>query len=406
MNTAIFKSLKEDFSNSTNVNNRSLVELCIIELSSGNFSKAIDLSEELVKKDINDSTGWAMKALSQAYLFDYNNNQHILKSSFASLEEFKSRTSLPQKVKMDVEAIFITTVLARTIVLVGERLEEATALYEKAEREKVKSVIASVATAYATTKFKSNTDKLFVFVAGNYAGSQFQDNADELTEASKGLFGIAVANMVATIEPAKFLKTCLSELSFEVCNEATNILQVWIKILADLYQAVIASLRIYVKEALPNRSLFKKSDGDEEAMVNVINSPEAVQFIYLSKLLGLDSTIPGFDDIMDKMESVKNISVDEAKSDKRMGTFIAIAPFLGLLLVAGLSSEEQADQPSAALSLVFLLLPILGVGLLYYFSINPYGRAGLLHSEVKSLKDTLDSFQFSAQHIIIENIGM
>jgi hypothetical protein len=68
MNLSIFKSLKDNFVNATSQNNRSTVELCITELSSGNFPKAIDLSEELIKKDINESIGWATKALSQAHL--------------------------------------------------------------------------------------------------------------------------------------------------------------------------------------------------------------------------------------------------------------------------------------------------------------------------------------------------
>lgn len=81
MNSSIFKSFKDNFVNASNANNKSTVELCITELSSGNFPKAVDLSEDLIKKDINDSVGWATKALSQAHLFDYQNNLFYLKSS-------------------------------------------------------------------------------------------------------------------------------------------------------------------------------------------------------------------------------------------------------------------------------------------------------------------------------------
>ena len=80
MNSSIFKTLTDTFVNASSQSNRSTVELCIIELSSGNFSKAVDLSEEIIKKDINDSVGWATKALSQSYLFDYQNNLFFLKS--------------------------------------------------------------------------------------------------------------------------------------------------------------------------------------------------------------------------------------------------------------------------------------------------------------------------------------
>jgi len=105
MNSSIYNTLKDNLVNVSNQNNRSIVELCITELSSGNFPKAVDLSEELIKKDIYDSVGWETKVLSQSHLFDYQNNLYFLKSSLTSLEEFKAKTSLSSKEIMTVEAI-------------------------------------------------------------------------------------------------------------------------------------------------------------------------------------------------------------------------------------------------------------------------------------------------------------
>ena len=52
MNSLIFRTLKDSLVNASNTNNRSTVELCITELASGNFPKAVDLSEELIKNKL------------------------------------------------------------------------------------------------------------------------------------------------------------------------------------------------------------------------------------------------------------------------------------------------------------------------------------------------------------------
>ena len=401
MNTSIFKSLKDDFANSTNPNNRSIVELCIIELASGNFGKAIDLSEELVKKDINDSTGWAMKALSQVYLFDYANNLHLLKSSFAALEEFKAKTTLPRKSVMDVEAIFTATMLSRTIVLVGNRVEEVLDLQTQAKAEKTKSIIAAVTGAYVASKVDSNIDKLMVYGVSGYASAEFQENAEMLEDASKGIFGIAVANMAATVEPAKALKANLNELSFDVRNESTAILQAWIKMLSELYLAVIATLIAYINEVLPNFSLTKKKPFSADEMVNIISSPEAVQFIYLSKLLGVDESVPEFNTIVEQLESIKDIDSAQVKSDFSLGLYIAVAIMLGPLLFTMLFIGPDKAGVMGVVSVVSMMV---GMGLAFLFIIKPYGSGGLIMDELKSIKTKLESFHFSANQLIIENI--
>ena len=232
MNSSIFKNLKDNFLNASSQNNRSTVELCITELSSGNFPKAVDLSEELIKKDINDSVGWATKALSQAHLFDYQNNLFFLKSSHTSLDEFKAKTSLTSKEIMEVEAIFVTTVLDRTVTLVTERVEEVIELRRKAMAEKAKARAAAMGaamSAYAGSKSKSDVGKILGYggaIAGAAASSHFNSNAELLNSASKGVFGVAVANISMTVGSAMTLKRNLNELDFAVRDEAATTLKV------------------------------------------------------------------------------------------------------------------------------------------------------------------------------------
>lgn len=407
MNTSIFKSIKEELANSTNPNNRSIVELCIIELSSGNFDKAIDLSEELVKKDINDSAGWAMKALSQAYLFDYANNIHFLKSSFAALEEFNAKTTLQHKAKMDIKAIFTATILSRTIELVNQRVKEVIDLQEQAKKEQTKSILTAATSVYAGSRFNSTIDKVMVYAAGSYVSSEFQKNAELLEEASKGVFGIAIANMAGTVEPAKTLKANLNELSFEVKTEATAVLKLWTKSMSELYLAVVASLQTHVSEVMPHFSLSNKKRSDENDMVNVINSPEAVQFIYLSKLLRMDTIIPELNSIINKMESIKGISVSQAKTDKNKGALIAggfIFTPIVLLIFGGQFIESLPTAIGGTFALIVVFSLITGMGLQLYYMYYPYGTCGVLHSELRALKQTLTSLEVSANQIIIENI--
>ena len=314
MNLSIFKTLKDNFVNASSQNNRSTVELCITELSSGNFPKAVDLSDELIKKDINDSVGWATKALSQAHLFDYNNNLFFLKSSLTSLDEFKAKTSLSSKEIMTVEAIFVTTVLDRTITLVTERVEEVIELRRKAMAEKAKARAAAIGaamSAYAGSQSKSDVGKILGYggaVAGAAASSHFNSNAELLHSASKGVFGVAVANISMTVGSAMTLKRNLNELDFAVRDEATTTLKNWINTLAFLYQQVIENLLVYGEE-LKNKNVFTKSF--REASINMVNAPEATQFIYLSKILGIENSIPQFKELEAHMLRLREIDENE-----------------------------------------------------------------------------------------------
>ena len=400
MNSSIFKTLKDNFVNASSQNNRSTVELCITELSSGNFPKAVDLSEELIKKDINDSVGWATKALSQAHLFDYHNNLFFLKSSLTSLNEFKAKTSLSSKEIMAVEAIFVTTVLDRTITLVTERVEEVIELRRKAMAEKAKARAAAIGaamSAYAGSQSKSDVGKILGYggaIAGAGASSHFNSNAELLKSASKGVFGVAVANISMTVGSAMTLKSNLNELDFAVREEATTALKNWINTLAFLYQQVIENLLVYGEE-LKKQNPFTKAF--REASINLVNAPEATQFVYLSKILGIENSIPQFKELETHMLKLREIDENEIKSSVKTMHYIAAGTaILGFIVTSG---ESDKGQP-----VIGPLLFWVGILIYVFFSWKPLGKAGELKQSVKEFVDAMKNFKVTSDRIIVENM--
>lgn len=403
MNSSIFKALKDNFVNASSQNNRSTVELCITELSSGNFPKAIDLSEELIKKDINDSVGWATKALSQAHLFDYNNNLFFLKSSLSSLDEFKAKTALSSKEIITVEAIFVTTVLDRTISLVNERVEEVIELRRKAMAEKAKATAAAIGaamSAYAGSQSKSDVGKVLGYggaIAGAAASAHFNSTAELLNSASKGVFGVAVANISMTVGSAMTLKQNLNELDFEVRNEATTTLQNWINTLAFLYQQVIQNLLVYGEE-LKKQNPFTKSF--REASINLVNAPEATQFVYLSKILGIENSIPQFKELEAHMLTLRKIDENEIKSSVKTMHLIA-GGSIGLGFAIALGMGDAGTEPGQT---IFNILFLGGVGAYLFFSFKPLGKAGELKQSVNEFVDAMKNFKVTSDRIIVENM--
>lgn len=143
--------------------NSSIIDLALNELYSGDGEKALQLSEELIKKDIGDANGWAIKALAQSHLFDYDHNSKYLKSSDISLEEFRSKTNLPSQDIINIEAVYTNVLLERTIKLVNARIDHVKVLRAEAEAEKEKAMAARAAAAvsvFAAMNSKSNTGKV------------------------------------------------------------------------------------------------------------------------------------------------------------------------------------------------------------------------------------------------------
>lgn len=401
MNSSIYKSLKSDFISNADINNKSTIELCITEMSSGNFNKAVDLSEEIIKKDINDSIGWASKALSQANLFDYGNNLFFLKSSLTSLEEFRNKTTLSNKEIIKVESIFYTAFLDRTINLVNSRVEEVIELRKKALTEKKKAQAAAIGaalSAYAGSQSKSDVGKILGYggaVAGVAAAANFSSNADLLNNASKGVFGVAVANISMSIGSAISLKSNLSELDFEIRDTATSTLKNWINVLAFLYQQVIENLLVYAED-LKKKNVFSKSF--REASINLINAPEATQFIYLTKITGIDKSIAEFSTLENHMLSLKEVDEEAIKSDtKKMSIIFGSVITLGFVIIGSAEYDENTKN-------IGVLVFWIGVILAGYFSAKPIGKAGELKKSISEFYNTMKNFKINTDSLIVENM--
>lgn len=402
MNSTIYKTLKDNFKNSSNTENSSIISLCITELSSENYVKAIELSEELIKKDINDSAGWAMKALAQSNMFDYENNLFYLKSSLTSLEEFKEKTSLSPKDIQSVDAVFTIAFLQRTIFLVNQRLQEVIELRRKAVAEKTKAktaMVGAVLSGYMGSKSTSDVGKIIGYggmMAGAMANAQFQSNANLLNEASKGIFGVAIANISATIEKAIKLKSIINELDRDVCEQATTVLHDWINMLAFLYQQVVENLLVYSSDLKKKNALRKRF---RSGVLDLINAPEMIQFVYLTKLLGIDNSIAEFNDIENTLFSIKQIKEPEIKATVRKMHFIA----LGLILSIYITPIFQVILGESTIYLSMLLC-YTGIGLYIKFMYWPIGKVGALKKLIKDLVFSLENFKINSDKIIIENI--
>lgn len=368
MDTEIFKTLKSSFLSSSHQSDFSLVELCITELSSGNFIKAVDFSEELIKKDSNNSVGWALKAMAQAYLFDYDKYLYYLKSSFSSLDEFQLKTPLEKTKIVEVESLFIITLLERTIQMVTERVELVEKLKQQsyAQKENAKTAYAGAAlSGFAGIQSKSNVGRILGFsgaVAGIAAGKHFEDKSNLLEEAAKGVFGVAIANIAFTVNSAKKLKNNLSMLNDNIKNEALIILQNWMQALIYFYKRLINDL--YNKSALMldysparNPTLLVKSSND------LMKTNQYVQFKFLSEILELDSSNKFYEDSIEGLNYIQNLNkVQVSKIKKEIYKYLflfIISPIILWVVISFLLSKIGIDSDS--LNLFFFLIIIISI---------------------------------------------
>lgn len=401
MDSSVYRILKHDFINHSNLNNRSTVELCITEMSSGNFEKAISLSEEIIKSDINDSIGWASKALAQANIFDYGNNLFLLKSSLMSLEEFREKTTLSEKEIINVESFFQIAFLERTIGLVNHRIEEVIRLRKQALAEKKKAQAAAIGaalSAYAATQSKSDVGKILGYggaIAGAAAASNFSSNANQLTEASKGVFGVAVANISMSVDIAITLKNNYDLIDRQIQHEAATALQNWINVLAFLYQQVIENLVIYAED-IKKKSVFSKDF--LSATINMIHSPEATQFIYLSKLTGIEHSIPAFNDIVQQMEYLKTADLETIKGDVKKMVIVIIALFVIGYFAAAISPKSELAKTISGLMFIagFVSIPV--------FNNKPIGQSGVLKRAMDDFIRSMKEFKITSDQLIFENM--
>lgn len=395
MNTKIYKELIEPLKLSSNKSNSSIIELCLTELATGDYLKATNLSEELIKKDVDDSVGWALKSIAQTYLFDYDQNLNLLKSSIASLNEFNEKTKLSENDFIQVESVFTTSVLNRSMDLLNNKIEEVINLRIQAKAEKQKAQAAALAaavSAYAGSQSKSTVGSVLGYAGAAGAigvSSKYSQNSDLLIDASKGVFGAAIGNIVLTIDYAKKLKGNLDKLTPAVREEAINTLQNWIKTLSELYFQVIENLVIYANE-VKNKNAFSKSF--KTLSINFIESHEASQFLYLSKMLGTDKTMKGFKEIENSFNKLKKVNLQELKSSILQMHLIG-----GGISAVGYILILNGFQFGAWIF-------VAGISAYAYLGVNPNGTAGEVKNMVNSIINNAKKFDKLNSGFTIESI--
>ena len=396
VNTKIYKELINPLKSSSKKTNSSIIELCLTELATGDYKKATDLSEELIKKDVDDSVGWALKSIYQTYLFDYDQNLNLLKSSISSLEEFNNKTKLNKNDLLQVEGVFTTSVLNRSMELLNKKIEDVVELRKKAAAEKSKAQAAALAAAACLRRI---TIKVKYWSILGYAGAagavgvsaKYSENSDLLNEASKGVFGAAIGNIVLTIDYAKNLKINLDKLTPAVKEEAVLTLKNWIITLAELYSQVIENLIIYAKE-VKGKNTFSKSF--KSLSLNFIDSHEASQFIYLSKMLGTDKSMSGFKEIEETFNNLKKVNLNELKSSIRQMHFIAAGALVAGYLISASGYPQIAQFPLLA-----------GIGLYIYFRYKPTGTAGDVKKMVNEIITQTEKFDKDNNGLSIERLN-
>ena len=290
----------------------------------------------------------------------------------------------------------MTTILDRTITLVTERVNEVKELRRKAMAEKAKASVAAIGTvmsAYAGSQSKSNVGKVLGFggaIAGAAATANFTSNSDQLNAASKGIFGVAIANISMTVGSAMVLKKNLNALDSAIRDEATTALKSWITTLAFLYQQVVENLLDYSAE-LKKQQVFNKLF--RAAALNLRDSPEVIQFIYLSKILGIESSIPEFKEAEEHLLRLREIDENELKSSIDLMALISFGGIVLGFIIAAIFGK-----------MIGVYILFIGILSFLYFLFKPLGKAGELKQSVNAFADAMENFKITSNEIIVENM--
>jgi hypothetical protein len=406
MSTNIYKPLKDILIKHTNTDNRSTTELCATELTSGNFIKAIDLSEELIKKDFNNSAGWAFKAISQSYLFDYDDKLHLLKSSIMSFEEFTEKSTLTVDEYNLIEVAFITTMLNRTVELAQMRIETAKQLRKQALAEKTKagwSNLGILVGALSGLNGKSDAGKILGYggaVAGAIAAANFMQNSEMLEETSKGVFGVAIVNILFSMNFAKRLNTLTKNVDPRIKAETDQAIYNYNQLLNLIYKQVIENLLFY-NEGLKKGGLIGNPIDIKyiKSIKNIFNEPEGNQFIYLSKKLGIENSSPEFSLIEQQISAIQKISEFQIMTSAFISIVIGLLTGVATLYLGiglGVFSKDYLGLKVAT----FVLIPPF-----YFLLINPIGKAGEFMKSYKLLIKSFKSISSAKNTISIEYIN-
>lgn len=301
MNTEVYDSIREPLSAVTAATNVPNLELAIIELKSGNYDKALVFAEELIKKDLNDTAGWAIKALSQGHMFDYGSKTSYLKSSLNSMKEFQSRSKVKDSDKQTIEALFLMNLIDRTTQMIRGQLSQAVRKARNAEvaMSNAQAAELGAALSVAGAVMSKSTVGTVVGVAGAAVGVGvsvgYESKAYNLMEAANGQYASAIANMNVAIGLAQTLKRIVdkNECSREVCIEGDSIIQNWLGCALELFVKIATNFQGELK-AKKTQLGGANQDWEFSSRVKVLkglgNGYHGRQLLYLAEMYGLTNS--------------------------------------------------------------------------------------------------------------------
>ena len=136
---------------------------------------------------------------------------------------------------------------------------------------------------------------------------------------------------------------------------------------------------------------------DFSGILNVLNTPEANQFIYLTNLLGINKATSGFNDLLDKIEKLKSFNHKEVSRDRFVQNIAPLCIVATVLFLALTKVDILVDLAG--------LLLILGLPLIYvYFFFNPYRNSAKPQKTLAQIRNSIQSFKTFVSQIIIENL--
>ncbi len=368
--------------------NQADIDLCIIELCSGNYQKSLTISEKIIFS--NNNNGWALKAISQTGIFDYENNLHLLNSAIQSIRNFKVNSSLSKMDTFEIQAVFINELLNRSVVLANNKLKEIEQLKADASYEKTKGTIANLAAigSYLIgSNAKTKTGKILGYggaVAGLIASHNFKKNAQLITDSAKGEFAETVSNIALTVEMATKLKDRVHLLHQNIQPIFIQSVTDYMQTVSEIYNRVITNYTKYcikIGRSNPFTKYFYVN------AINIAGSTEGKQFIFFSQVLEIQNSVPEFKKINSQIMALNSYHLDDVKKTVRKMHFIA-----GGISVAGVILVLVSNRsPEFATFAPYLLY--VGIGLYIYFRFFPLGMVKNLKQNVKVLSDYLRNFK-------------
>ena len=381
-------SLQNILKNKLNGSSKANVDLCIIELCSGNYKKSLLISEKIIYA--NNIDGWALKALSQTGIFDYETNLNLLNSAIQSIRNFKQNSTLSKLDTFEIQAIFINELLNRSVVLAQNKLKEIEQLKSDASSERTKGTIANLAAVGAYligSNAKTKTGKILGYggaVAGVIASHNFKKNAQLITDSAKGEFAETVSNIALTVEMATKLKDRLHYLNSNSQPVFIKSIANYMQTVSEIYNRVILNYCKYCKEISRSNPFTKYFYINA---INIAGSTEGNQFIYFSQVLNIQKSVPEFKKINSQIRLLNSVDLKEVKKDVNKMHYIAGGILLlGLIISIANSNNEKLAQIGSGIFCSGFVAYI-------YFWIFPIGKVKELKKNVKIIHEYLKNFK-------------